>query len=84
MKVQEHRLYRREIFIISGNLTKEYLFRSRWTLVLKNLTPQDSGKYTCHVSNKNGFINNSFEVNVYGEYKILNCLISYFKSIKNI
>jgi hypothetical protein len=40
------------------------------------LTPEDSGKYTCYVSNKNGFINATYEVEVYGESMLI-----FFKAI---
>ena len=43
---------------------------------MKNLTPEDSGKYTCYVSNKNGFINATYEVEVYGK-----SISIYFKAI---
>uniref|UniRef100_A0A087XC04 Fibroblast growth factor receptor like 1a n=1 Tax=Poecilia formosa TaxID=48698 RepID=A0A087XC04_POEFO len=35
-----------------------------WTLSLKNLTPEHSGKYTCHVSNRAGQINATYKVEV--------------------
>uniref|UniRef100_A0A3Q2CMC6 Fibroblast growth factor receptor-like 1 n=1 Tax=Cyprinodon variegatus TaxID=28743 RepID=A0A3Q2CMC6_CYPVA len=38
--------------------------KKRWTLSLKNLTPEHSGKYTCHVSNKAGEINATYKVEV--------------------
>ncbi|XP_063046418.1 fibroblast growth factor receptor-like 1a [Engraulis encrasicolus] len=38
--------------------------RKKWTLSLKNLTPEDSGKYTCHVSNGAGEINATYKVEV--------------------
>ncbi|XP_063046006.1 fibroblast growth factor receptor-like 1 [Engraulis encrasicolus] len=38
--------------------------RKTWTLSLKNLTPEDSGKYTCHVSNEAGKINATYKVDV--------------------
>uniref|UniRef100_A0A672N431 Fibroblast growth factor receptor-like 1 n=1 Tax=Sinocyclocheilus grahami TaxID=75366 RepID=A0A672N431_SINGR len=38
--------------------------RPQWTLALKNLQPQDSAKYTCHVSNAAGHINASYKVDV--------------------
>uniref|UniRef100_A0A3Q3FMC0 Fibroblast growth factor receptor like 1a n=1 Tax=Labrus bergylta TaxID=56723 RepID=A0A3Q3FMC0_9LABR len=36
--------------------------KKRWTLSLKNLTPEHSGKYTCHVSNRAGEINATYKV----------------------
>ncbi|XP_048884903.1 LOW QUALITY PROTEIN: fibroblast growth factor receptor-like 1b [Brienomyrus brachyistius] len=38
--------------------------RPQWTLTLKNLQPQDSAKYTCHVSNAAGNINATYKVDV--------------------
>ncbi|MEQ2163506.1 Fibroblast growth factor receptor-like 1 [Goodea atripinnis] len=38
--------------------------KKRWTLSLRNLTPEHSGKYTCHVSNKAGEINATYKVEV--------------------
>ncbi|XP_053284635.1 fibroblast growth factor receptor-like 1a [Pleuronectes platessa] len=38
--------------------------KKRWTLSLKNLTPEHSGKYTCHVSNRAGAINATYKVEV--------------------
>ncbi|KAM4733064.1 fibroblast growth factor receptor-like 1a [Anableps anableps] len=38
--------------------------KKRWTLSLKNLAPEHSGKYTCHVSNKAGEINATYRVEV--------------------
>ncbi|CAF96974.1 unnamed protein product, partial [Tetraodon nigroviridis] len=38
--------------------------RKRWTLSLKNLTPEQSGRYTCHVSNRAGEINATYKVEV--------------------
>lgn len=41
--------------------------KKRWTLSLKNLTPQHSGKYTCQVSNPAGEINATYKVEVIRE-----------------
>lgn len=41
--------------------------KKRWTLSLKNLTPEHSGKYTCHVFNKAGEINATYKVEVIRE-----------------
>ncbi|KAA0709522.1 Fibroblast growth factor receptor-like 1 [Triplophysa tibetana] len=38
--------------------------RPLWTLTLKNLKPQDSAKYTCHVFNVAGHINATYKVDV--------------------
>ncbi|XP_074529357.1 fibroblast growth factor receptor-like 1a [Halichoeres trimaculatus] len=38
--------------------------KKRWTLSLKNLAPEHSGKYTCHVSNRAGEINATYKVEV--------------------
>lgn len=38
--------------------------KKRWTLSLKNLTPEHSGKYTCHVSNEAGEINATYRLEV--------------------
>uniref|UniRef100_A0A3P9P2L9 Fibroblast growth factor receptor-like 1 n=1 Tax=Poecilia reticulata TaxID=8081 RepID=A0A3P9P2L9_POERE len=38
--------------------------KKRWTLSLKNLAPEHSGKYTCHVSNRAGQINATYKVEV--------------------
>ena len=36
--------------------------KKKWTLSLKNLRPEDSGKYTCRVSNRAGAINATYKV----------------------
>lgn len=41
--------------------------RKTWTLSLKNLRPEDSGKYTCRVSNRAGAINATYKVDVIRE-----------------
>ncbi|KAM6961156.1 LOW QUALITY PROTEIN: fibroblast growth factor receptor-like 1 [Aplochiton taeniatus] len=38
--------------------------QKKWTLSLKNLTPQHSGRYTCRVSNRAGEINATYKVEV--------------------
>ncbi|XP_076992312.1 fibroblast growth factor receptor-like 1 isoform X2 [Tamandua tetradactyla] len=38
--------------------------KRKWTLSLKNLRPEDSGKYTCRVSNRAGAINATYKVDV--------------------
>lgn len=41
--------------------------KKKWTLSLKNLRPEDSGKYTCRVSNRAGAINATYKVDVIRE-----------------
>ncbi|XP_060692662.1 fibroblast growth factor receptor-like 1 isoform X4 [Hemiscyllium ocellatum] len=38
--------------------------RNRWTLSLRNLKPESSGKYTCHVFNPAGEINATYKLDV--------------------
>ncbi|XP_077957844.1 fibroblast growth factor receptor-like 1a isoform X2 [Gasterosteus aculeatus] len=38
--------------------------KKKWTLSLRNLMPEHSGKYTCHVSNRAGEINATYKVEV--------------------
>ncbi|KAM6916971.1 fibroblast growth factor receptor-like 1 [Lycodopsis pacificus] len=38
--------------------------QKKWTLSLKNLTPEHSGRYTCKVSNRAGEINATYKVEV--------------------
>ncbi|XP_072292478.1 fibroblast growth factor receptor-like 1a [Eucyclogobius newberryi] len=38
--------------------------KKKWTLSLKNLSPEHSGKYTCQVSNRAGEINATYKVEV--------------------
>ena len=45
-----------------------YLSTSIWYLKLKNLVPNDSGKYTCIVSNPYGNINHTYTLQVVGEF----------------
>lgn len=42
--------------------------KKRWTLSLKNLRPEQSGKYTCHVSNRAGHINATYKLEVIREW----------------
>lgn len=42
--------------------------RKKWTLSLKNLRPEDSGKYTCRVANRAGAINATYKVDVIREW----------------
>ena len=45
-----------------------YLNTSIWYLKLKDLVPDDSGKYTCIVSNPYGSINHTYTLQVVGEF----------------
>ena len=45
-----------------------YLNTSIWYLKLKDLLPDDSGKYTCIVSNAYGSINHTYTLHVVGEF----------------
>ncbi|XP_076005123.1 fibroblast growth factor receptor-like 1a isoform X2 [Genypterus blacodes] len=38
--------------------------KKKWTLSLKNLSPEHSGKYTCYVSNRAGEINATYKLEV--------------------
>lgn len=42
--------------------------KKRWTLSLKNVLPEHSGKYTCRVSNRAGEIHTTYKVEVIREY----------------
>ena len=42
--------------------------QKKWTLSLRNLTPENSGRYTCRVSNRAGEINATYKVEVIREY----------------
>lgn len=42
--------------------------QKKWTLSLRNLTPEQSGRYTCRVSNRAGEINATYKVDVVREY----------------
>lgn len=44
----------------------KYLTRSKWMLELNELRLDDGGNFTCHVFNKFGYINKTFEVVVNG------------------
>ena len=44
-----------------------YLNTSIWYLKLKDLVPDDSGQYTCIVSNPYGSINHTYTLQVVGE-----------------
>ncbi|KPP58516.1 fibroblast growth factor receptor-like 1-like, partial [Scleropages formosus] len=44
--------------------------KKKWTLSLKNLTPEHSGKYTCRVSNRAGEINATYKVEVIRKYAL--------------
>ena len=43
-----------------------YLNKFTTVLVMKDVVPSDTGKYTCNVSNAYGWINHSYSVNVRG------------------
>jgi hypothetical protein len=38
--------------------------QKKWTLSLRNLSPEHSGKYTCHVSNPAGEIHATYKLEV--------------------
>lgn len=42
--------------------------QKKWTLSLRNLMPEHSGRYTCRVSNRAGEINATYKVEVIREY----------------
>lgn len=42
--------------------------QKKWTLSLRNLTPEHSGRYTCRVSNRAGEINATYKVEVIRTY----------------
>lgn len=44
--------------------------QKKWTLTLRNLTPEQSGKYTCRVSNQAGEINATYYIEVIREYPV--------------
>ena len=44
-----------------------YLNSSIWYLIVKDLVPNDSGKYTCIVSNPYGSINHTYTLKVVGK-----------------
>ena len=57
-----------------------YLNTSIWYLTLRDLLPNDSGKYTCIVSNPYGSINHTYTLQVFGEFskpKMLSILHIY-------
>ena len=41
-----------------------------FTIQIRALIPDDSGVYTCNVSNKLGYINKSYTLEVQGKYKV--------------
>lgn len=42
--------------------------QKKWTLSLRNLGPEQSGRYTCKVSNRAGEINATYKVEVIRKY----------------
>lgn len=44
--------------------------QKKWTLTLRALTPEQSGKYTCRVSNQAGEINATYYIEVIREYHV--------------
>lgn len=44
--------------------------QKKWTLSLRNLSPEQSGRYTCRVSNRAGEINATYKVEVIREYPL--------------
>ncbi|XP_013392958.1 fibroblast growth factor receptor-like 1 [Lingula anatina] len=56
----------------SKELTEEdigHAKKTRWTLKLRNLKKEDSGKYTCKVTNQVGMINYTYELDVIDKIK---------------
>ena len=51
--------------------------QKKWTLSLRNLTPEQSGRYTCKVFNRAGEINATYKVEVIREYpaETLSCML---------
>ena len=47
--------------------------KKKWTLSLRNLTPEHSGRYTCHVSNGAGQINATYKVEVIRKSRAFEC-----------
>ena len=47
-----------------------YLNSSRWFLRLRDVVPDDSGKYTCIVTNPYGSINHTYTLNVVGKSQL--------------
>lgn len=43
--------------------------QKKWTLSLRNLTPENSGRYTCRISNQAGEINATYKVEVIRKYQ---------------
>lgn len=50
---------------------------TQWTMILEHLMIADSGNYTCKVSNENGFIDFTYEVEIKSEHR-------YHRGISNI
>ena len=51
-----------------SRLMDPYFNSSLWYLKLKDLVPDDSGDYTCIVTNPYGSINHTYTLNVVGKY----------------
>ena len=54
------------LFQVGKGGSRIYLKKFTTVLVMKDVVPYDTGKYTCNVSNAYGWINHSYSVNVRG------------------
>ena len=60
---------------------EEHISESRWTLRLRDLRKDDSGKYTCKVFNRAGSINYTYTLEVIGKLSVVNFM---FKSLCHV